>query len=93
MNPPDEPEDTVPKTARITKGQWTELDALARELHYARTTRGNRITSNTLIRVAITGLLAHESRLQGNDEDELLASWLEFLQEREAGQGGANPTG
>jgi hypothetical protein len=85
MSPSDEPEDTVPKTARITQNQWNEIDALARELHYARTARGRRITSNTLIRVAISGLLAHESRLQGNDEDELLTSWLEFLNEREAG--------
>ena len=93
MNPPDEPEDTVPKTARITKGQWTELDALARELHYARTARGSRITSNTLIRVAISGLLAHEPRLHGNDESELLTSWLTFLEDREGSVETANSTG
>jgi hypothetical protein len=93
MTPLDEPAGTVPKTAQITQGQWTELDALARELHYARTVRGSRITSNTLIRVAISGLLAHEGHLHGNNEDELLASWLEFLQAREVGSGEANQTG
>ena len=93
MNSPDEPEGTVPKTARITKGQWTELDGLARELHYARTSRGSRITSNTLIRVAISGLLAHESRLHGNDEGELLTSWLAFLDDREAALEKANSKG
>jgi hypothetical protein len=91
MTPLDEPAGTVPKTAQITQSQWTELDALARELHYARTVRGSRITSNTLIRIAISGLLAHEGRLHGNNEDELLASWLEFLQERQGGNGGVNP--
>jgi hypothetical protein len=92
MTPLDEPAGTVPKTAQITPSQWTELDALARELHYARTVRGSRITSNTLIRVAISGLLAHEGHLHGNNEDELLASWLEFLQERQAGPGEAQST-
>lgn len=75
---------TRPKTARIRADQWTSLDELARQLHDARTTKVERITSNTLIRIAIDGLLEHGDRLEGDNEGELLASWLEFLDQRKA---------
>lgn len=71
----------------IRADQQTNLDELARELHDARSVRGERITSNTLIRVAIDGVLAHSGRLHGDTEEQLLASWLEFLNERKAAQG------
>ena len=94
MTPPDEAANdtssamsaTRPKTARIRTDQWSSLDDLARHVHDARSVKVERITSNTLIRVAIDGLLAHEGRLHGDTEEQLLASWLEFLGEREAVQ-------
>ena len=67
---------TRPKQAMIRAEQQTNLDELARDLHDARSVRGERITSNTLIRVAIDGLLAHGGRLHGDNEEQLLASWL-----------------
>jgi hypothetical protein len=78
---------TRPKTARIRADQWTSLDELARHLHDARSVKVERITSNTLIRVAIDGLLEHGGRLHGDTEEQLLASWLEFLAERKAARG------
>ena len=78
---------TRPKTAQIRADQWTSLDELARELHDARSVKGERITANTLIRVAIDGLVAHGARLHGDGEAQLLAAWLEFLGERKAAQG------
>lgn len=79
---------TRPKTAQIRADQWTSLDELARELHDARSVKGERITANTLIRVAIDGLLGHGGRLHGDNEDQLLASWSEFLGQRKAANGG-----
>lgn len=78
---------TRPKTAQIRADQWTSLDELARELHDMRSVKGERITANTLIRVAIDGLLTHGGRLQGDNEVQLLASWLEFLDDRKAAHG------
>lgn len=78
---------TRPKQAMIRGDQQSSLDELARELHDVRNVKGERITANTLIRVAIDGLVAHSSRLQGDTEEQLLASWLEFLGERKAARG------
>ena len=78
---------TRPKTAQIRADQWSGLDELARDLHDARSVKGARITANTLIRVAIDGLVAHGGRLHGDTEEELLASWLAFLDERKAASG------
>lgn len=89
MTTPDEPTPserpkTRPKFAQIRHDQWTGLDALARDLQDARTVRAERITANTLIRIAIDGLLAHAGRLHGDTEAELRAAWLDFLNERKA---------
>lgn len=70
---------TRPKQALIRPDQQTGLDHLARELHDARSTKGERITANTLLRVAIDGLIEHGDRLYGDNEIQLLASWREFL--------------
>jgi hypothetical protein len=78
---------TRPKTVQIRADQWTSLDEMARDLHDARSVKGERITANTLIRIAIDGLLAHGSRLHGDTEPQLLASWLEFLGDRKAVRG------
>jgi hypothetical protein len=72
------------KTAVIYSDQQTGLDGLARELQDARSVLSERITANTLIRVAIDGVLEYADRLRGDDEEELRASWLEFLSEQAA---------
>jgi hypothetical protein len=84
--PADRPK-VRPKQAMIRADQQTNLDDLARELHDARSVKGERITANTLIRVAIDGLITHGGRLHGDTEEQLLASWLEFLGHRKADQG------
>lgn len=74
------PDDRVrPKFAQIRPSQWNGLDALARDLMDSRTDKGRRITANTLIRIAIDALLAQESLLVGNDEDELRANLFKSL--------------
>jgi len=70
---------TRPKQALIRSDQQTALDHLARRLHDDRSVKGERITANTLLRVAIDGLIEHEDRLYGDNEVQLLASWREFL--------------
>lgn len=70
---------TRPKQALIRPDQQTSLDDLARSLHDARSVKGERITANTVLRVAIDGLIEHEDRLYGDNEVQLLASWREFL--------------
>lgn len=71
---------TRPKQALIRPDQQTGLDDLARTLHDSRSVKGERITANTVLRVAIDGVLEHGDRLYGNNEVELLASWREFLE-------------
>jgi hypothetical protein len=70
---------TRPKQALIRSDQQTGLDHLARQLHDARSVKGERITANTLLRVAIDGLLEHGDQLYGDNEIQLLASWSDFL--------------
>jgi hypothetical protein len=62
--------------ARLWPEQLPALSALRREISQARTERGERITDNTLIRIAVDLLLAHADQLQGNTEEELRASVL-----------------
>lgn len=76
----DERPKTRPKQAMIRGAQQTALDELARELHDARSVKGERITANTLIRVAIDGIVPYGGRLHGDTEEQLLTSWLEFLE-------------
>lgn len=70
---------TRPKQALIRSDQQTGLDHLARQLHDDRSVKGERITANTLLRVAIDGLVEYGDRLHGDNEAQLLASWREFL--------------
>ncbi len=60
--------------ARLRPEQVTALADLARQLQRARRTRGERLTSNTLLRVAVDLLLAHADALAGDTEDALRAS-------------------
>jgi hypothetical protein len=62
------------KETRVREDQYTELTALTRLLMRERISRRERITENTLIRVAIDLLLANRNQLRGSDEDELRRS-------------------
>lgn len=75
---------TRPKQAMIRSAQQSALDELARDLHDARSVKGERITANTLIRVAIDGIVPHGERLHGDNEEQLLESWRGFLEQAAA---------
>lgn len=62
------------KEARVREDQYAELSALARTLMRDRVSRRERITENTLIRVAIDLLFANRDHLRGSDEEELRRS-------------------
>lgn len=59
------------KEARLREDQIADLSAHARRLNRAKAGGGERITENTLIRVAIDLLLTQMSYVQGRDEAEL----------------------
>lgn len=67
-------EDFVRKEARFRPDQLAALTEHARALNRAKGPAGDRITENTLIRVAVDLLLAEPGRLNGRSEDELLDS-------------------
>ncbi len=62
------------KEVRLRLAQLDDLTAITRRLNRARKGKGERLTENTLIRVAIDLLLENTHQLQGITEDELLAS-------------------
>lgn len=62
------------KEARITATQADELSRLVRTLNRARCGQGERITDNTLIRVAIGLLMERVADLRGATEAELFQS-------------------
>ncbi|NNH21877.1 hypothetical protein HLB09_02005 [Pseudokineococcus marinus] len=69
----------VRREARMHSGQVSELANLTRALNEARRRGGRsgvgeRITDNTLVRVAVDLLLQDPQRLRGTTEDELRAS-------------------
>jgi hypothetical protein len=59
------------KETRLRSDQIIDLTAHARRLNRAKGPVGERITENTLIRVAVDLLLAQADRLAGGDESEL----------------------
>lgn len=67
------------KDARIRPDQDAALTALAKALMRRRPIKTERITENTLIRVAIDLLLAHADMLRGSTEDELRTSLTSAL--------------
>ena len=68
----------VRKESRLRMDQVDALAVLTRQLGRRRTRRGGeRLTDNTLIRVAVDLLLDRAEQLRGNTEDELLASLKE----------------
>lgn len=70
----------VRKECRIRQDQADQLEQQARRLNRARQRRdgttGERITSNTLIRIAIDLLLQNADTLRGDTEDQLTAAML-----------------
>jgi hypothetical protein len=62
------------KELLIWPGQITRLSLLARVLNRNRGGQGERITQNTLIRVAVALLLSRSQELAGATEDELKRS-------------------
>ncbi len=64
------------KELRIRGDQADDLTALTRRLNRARKSEGERITDNTLIRVAIDLLMRDRGKIQGATEAELLESVL-----------------
>jgi len=79
---------------RATQRELRQLNALRIDLMAKRTQRGgSRITNNTLIRVALDGLLAARRDLTGNDEHELRESFLQLLENgRNAADQASRPT-
>lgn len=69
---------------RIRPAQEVRLDNIRRALIDRRTAPGERITNNTLLRVALAGLIAHKDVLHGNTEKEIEESWLNFLRDASA---------
>ena len=59
------------KDLRMRADQDAALTALAKSLMRRRPVKSERITENSLIRVAIDLLLAHADELRGSTEDEL----------------------
>ncbi len=64
----------VRKETRLRDDQLEQLTAITRKLNRQRRGKGERITENTLIRIAVDLLLNQEQQLQGTTEEELLAS-------------------
>ena len=62
------------KETRVREDQYVALTQLARALMRRRTDRRERITENTLVRIAIDLLLANADQLVGDSENELLQS-------------------
>jgi hypothetical protein len=62
------------KEVWLRLAQLDGLTILIRRLNWARKSKGERLTENTLIRVAIDLLLENADQVQGITEYELLAS-------------------
>ena len=61
---------------RFRPDQIDELNRLTRQVMANRKATGERITSNTLVRLAVDLLLAHAENLRGDTEDELRESLI-----------------
>jgi hypothetical protein len=62
------------KEARVRLDQYEALQSLSRRLNRSRNRQGERITENTLIRVAIDLLLSRQDQVAGTTEAELRTS-------------------
>lgn len=63
------------KEVRLSAEQLDALTMITRRLNRSRAGQGERITDNTLIRVAIEMLIKHSAKLEGITEEELLESY------------------
>jgi hypothetical protein len=68
----------VKKHVGLTEGQRQGLTSAARRISHAKR-GGERITDDTLIRVAVTVLLEFGGRLEGKSEKEILAHYRRLL--------------
>jgi hypothetical protein len=57
--------------ARLRPDQVEALAALRRRINASRVDKSERITDNTLLRVAVDLLIAHGDQLEGDNEDQL----------------------
>ena len=64
----------IRKELRLHPGQSADLTILTVTLHNAKRGRGERITDNTIMRIALDLLLERKHELKGTTEDELRAS-------------------
>ena len=63
------------KEARLRQNQLDDLEALRKKINRTKiATGGERITDNTLIRIAVDMLLANSDKLKGSTERELRMS-------------------
>jgi len=73
-------ESLKPKTLRFHERQSDEILALLKRLQANRADRTERLTENTLIRIAVELLLDRQAELEGSNEAELAASLgLDYL--------------
>ncbi|MCG0065962.1 chromosome segregation ATPase [Streptomyces tricolor] len=83
-----------PKWVPLREDQHSELSTIARELMLARSVKTERITENTVIRVAVDLMIRHPELLVGDTEDDLRTNMLDRFEqllqrERELLAGGA----
>lgn len=76
-----EPDGLRPKYVPLRPSQYRKLTDLARDLQDARNQKIERITENTVIRVAVDLITAYPGLLVGDTEDELREYALERLRE------------
>ncbi|WP_327299936.1 chromosome segregation ATPase [Streptomyces sp. NBC_01197] len=75
-----------PKWVPLREDQHSELSTIARELMLARSQKTERITENTVIRLAVDLVIRYPDLLVGDTEDDLRTNMLdrfEQLRERE----------
>ncbi|MEV6456572.1 MULTISPECIES: chromosome segregation ATPase [Streptomyces] len=87
-----------PKWVPLREDQHSELSAIARELMLARSQKTERITENTVIRLAVDLVIRHPELLVGDTEDDLRTNLFDRFgqlleRERELLAGGTEEEG
>lgn len=70
-----------PKWVPLREDQHSELSTIARELMLARSAKTERITENTVIRVAVDLVIRHPDLLVGDTEDDLRTNLLDRVEQ------------
>ncbi|WP_329039897.1 hypothetical protein OIE71_34720 (plasmid) [Streptomyces sp. NBC_01725] len=78
------------KEARLHDDQVLDLALLRKKISKQRKDRSEIITDNTLIRIAVDLLFAHQDKLRGDNESELLRSVLPRKTSRKAPSSGTS---